>query len=183
MTTTQELIAELWASDAASELTNRAARHIESLSAEVERLTAAAKYAEHIDATPENQRETMLHDALTERDQLSAQLEAQGEAVAYVKFKDGAVHFDTDDNIVISNTPDDCVDESIDWRPVFTHPAPAAPVVPTCVWSASNRTATLLFWTKEDAEKVASQTPAAGIEVGHVPVFGIIPTQPKGEKA
>jgi len=47
---------------------------IESLQAEVERLKVAAKYAEHIDATPENQRETMLHDALTERNALRAQI-------------------------------------------------------------------------------------------------------------
>lgn len=34
-------------------------------------------YGELIDATPENQRETMLHDALTERDELQAQLTAE----------------------------------------------------------------------------------------------------------
>jgi len=52
------------------------AQRIAELEAEVERLKAAAKYAEHIDATPENQRETMLHDALTERNALRAQIEA-----------------------------------------------------------------------------------------------------------
>lgn len=36
-------------------------------------------YGELIDATPENQRETMLHDALTERDELQAQLTAERE--------------------------------------------------------------------------------------------------------
>jgi len=51
------------------------AQRIAELEAEVERLKAAAKYAEHIDATPENQRETMLHDALTERNALRAQIE------------------------------------------------------------------------------------------------------------
>jgi len=50
-------------------------QRIAELEAEVERLKAAAKYAEHIDATPENQRETMLHDALTERNALRAQIE------------------------------------------------------------------------------------------------------------
>jgi hypothetical protein len=52
------------------------AQLIAELEAEIERLKAAAKYAEHIDATPENQRETMLHDALTERNALRAQIEA-----------------------------------------------------------------------------------------------------------
>ena len=48
------------------------------LKAEVERLKTAAKYAEHIDATPANQRETMLHDLITERNELRQQLaEAQ----------------------------------------------------------------------------------------------------------
>jgi len=51
------------------------AQRIAELEAEVERLKVAAKYAEHIDATPENQRETMLHDALTERNALRAQIE------------------------------------------------------------------------------------------------------------
>jgi hypothetical protein len=62
------------------------AQRIAELEAEVERLKAAAKYAEHIDATPENQRETMLHDALTERNALRAQIEAsqKQEPVAWV---------------------------------------------------------------------------------------------------
>lgn len=47
---------------------------INDLRVEVERLRAAAKYAEHIDATPESQRETMLHDTLTERDALRAEV-------------------------------------------------------------------------------------------------------------
>lgn len=34
----------------------------------------AARYAEHIDATPENQRETMLYDTIKERDTLRQQL-------------------------------------------------------------------------------------------------------------
>jgi hypothetical protein len=54
----------------------QAADVIESLQAEVERLKAAAKYAEHIDATPDNQRETMLHDALTERNALRTQIKS-----------------------------------------------------------------------------------------------------------
>ena len=46
------------------------------LNGEVERLKTAAKYAEHIDATPANQRETMLHDLITERNELRQQLAA-----------------------------------------------------------------------------------------------------------
>jgi hypothetical protein len=49
---------------------------------------------------------------------LTAQ-EVGREEVAFVKFKNGAVDFDTDDNIVISNMPGDCMDESIEWKPVY----------------------------------------------------------------
>lgn len=40
---------------------------------EIDRLTRAAKYCEEIDATHENQRETMLYDMAVERDQLKAE--------------------------------------------------------------------------------------------------------------
>jgi len=71
------------------------AQRIAELEAEVERLKAAAKYAEHIDATPENQRETMLHDALTERNALRAQIETlQRDAKRYRWFSDIAVSGD-----------------------------------------------------------------------------------------
>ena len=43
--------------------------------AEIERLKLSATYAEHIDATPENRLQTMLHDTLTERDALRKVLE------------------------------------------------------------------------------------------------------------
>lgn len=49
----------------------------------------------------------------------------QSEAVAFVKFKNGAVDFETDDNIVISNTSGDCMDDSIEWKPVYTTPQPS----------------------------------------------------------
>lgn len=45
------------------------------LQSRVAELERAAKYAEHIDAMPENQRETMLHDALTERNALRVEVE------------------------------------------------------------------------------------------------------------
>ncbi len=46
-----------------------------------------------------------------------------GEAVAYVRYRNGVVDYDADG--VISNTAGDCMDESIEWRPVFTSPAPS----------------------------------------------------------
>jgi uncharacterized protein YfcZ (UPF0381/DUF406 family) len=53
--------------------------------AQVKELEVSAKYAVHIDATPENQRETMLYDALIERDNLRQQLaEAQALAVTNI---------------------------------------------------------------------------------------------------
>lgn len=91
------------------------ASELAAVKAEVERLKTNAAAAVNEYAQLE-----------AERDQLRSQLEAQGEAVAFVKFKDGEVNYCTDDNIVISNTPGDCMDESIEWLPVFTHPAPAA---------------------------------------------------------
>jgi hypothetical protein len=45
------------------------------LIAENERLTVAAKYCEQIEATPENQRETMLYDLAVERDELKAEID------------------------------------------------------------------------------------------------------------
>ena len=47
---------------------------VAELEAELATAKLAAKYAEHIDATPENQWQTMLHDALTERGLLTLQL-------------------------------------------------------------------------------------------------------------
>lgn len=37
---------------------------------------------------------------------------------AYVLTKDGEIYWESDDGIVISNTPGDCLDESYEWRPV-----------------------------------------------------------------
>ena len=51
---------------------------------------------------------------------------------------------------------------------------------PKRVWSASNRTATLLFWTEADARQAAAYSVAAGLEVGSIPVFG---NPPKVEPA
>ncbi len=45
------------------------------------------------------------------------------DAVAYVRYRNGVVDYDAD--VVISNTAGDCMDESIEWRLVFTHPAPS----------------------------------------------------------
>ncbi|HCE6055934.1 TPA: hypothetical protein NHL12_001144 [Pseudomonas aeruginosa] len=53
-----------------------------------------------------------------------AELENQ-EPVAYVLFRDGEVYYETDDNIVISNTPGDETD-LYRWLPVFTAPAAQA---------------------------------------------------------
>ena len=56
-------------------------RYVDWQRTEAARLAAENRpccpYGELIDATPENQRETMLHDALTERDELQAQLTAE----------------------------------------------------------------------------------------------------------
>ncbi len=46
---------------------------VRELRAEIEQLKRAARYCEQIDATPENQRETMLYDLALERDQLKAE--------------------------------------------------------------------------------------------------------------
>lgn len=54
-----------------------------------------------------------------------AELENQ-EPVAYVLFRDGEVYYETDDNIVISNTPGDETDLYM-WLPVFTAPVAQAP--------------------------------------------------------
>lgn len=54
----------------------------ESLQKENAELKEAAKYAEHIDATPANQRETMLYDTLKERDTLKAESAAQAKRIA-----------------------------------------------------------------------------------------------------
>jgi len=48
------------------------------------------------------------------------------EPVAYVKFKDGEVDYDSD--VVISNTEGDCMDESIEWRPVYAAAPQAKPL-------------------------------------------------------
>lgn len=40
--------------------------------------------------------------------------------VAFVRFKNGMVDYDAD--AVISNTPSDCMDESIEWHPVYATP-------------------------------------------------------------
>ncbi|MGC6958468.1 hypothetical protein ACP0JK_26450 [Pseudomonas aeruginosa] len=53
-----------------------------------------------------------------------AELEKQ-EPVAYVLFRDGEVYYETDDNIVISNTPGDETDLYM-WLPVFTAPVAQA---------------------------------------------------------
>ncbi len=53
-----------------------------------------------------------------------AELEKQ-EPVAYVLFRDGEVYYETDDNIVISNTPGDETD-LYRWLPVFTAPVAQA---------------------------------------------------------
>ncbi len=53
-----------------------------------------------------------------------SELENQ-EPVAYVLFRDGEVYYETDDNIVISNTPGDETD-LYRWLPVFTAPAAQA---------------------------------------------------------
>ncbi|SSV28898.1 Uncharacterised protein [Acinetobacter baumannii] len=53
-----------------------------------------------------------------------AELENQ-EPVAYVLFRDGEVYYETDDNIVISNTPGDETDLYM-WLPVFTAPVAQA---------------------------------------------------------
>lgn len=46
---------------------------VRQLRAEIEQLKRAARYCEQIDATPENQRETMLYDLALERDHLWAE--------------------------------------------------------------------------------------------------------------
>jgi regulator of replication initiation timing len=48
---------------------------IAQLEADNDRLRLAAKYCEEIDAAPENQRETMLYDTITERNQLRVEVE------------------------------------------------------------------------------------------------------------
>lgn len=54
----------------------------EALQKENAELKEAAKYAEHIDATPSNQRETMLYDTLIERDALKAESAAQAKRIS-----------------------------------------------------------------------------------------------------
>jgi len=54
---------------------------LEALQAENAKLKEAAKYAEHIDATPVNQRETMLYDTLVERDTLRIENAAQAKEI------------------------------------------------------------------------------------------------------
>lgn len=66
-----------------SKIELEAADVLEAQAREIERLEGAAKYAEHIDATPENQRETMLHDALTERDTQAAQPKQDVKLIEY----------------------------------------------------------------------------------------------------
>ena len=67
------------------------------------------------------------------RDQIDIELDkieaaATQEPVAYVRFSNGEVDYDAD--AVISNTPGDCMDESIEWLPVYAAAgaAGAAPV-------------------------------------------------------
>lgn len=179
MTTTQELIAELWASDAASELTNRAARHIESLSAEVERLKVlSAKSLRDADKHLSN-----LVDMSRERDQLRAQIEAQGEVVGFIteftdieggptiKFWEGQKLTDT---------------ENIKHTKVYTHPAPAAPVVEPQWFAELLRRA--MPYVKEASVRYYDGTDghsyrqsASGLLKKMDAVLH--PTQPKGEKA
>lgn len=61
--------------DAPNEVCLHHAPEVTRLTKEVERLTIAAKYAEHIDATPENQLQVTLYDACIERDQFRAEVE------------------------------------------------------------------------------------------------------------
>ena len=69
----------------------------------------------------------VLDDIVFEREELRAKLAAleSQPAVAYVRFSNGEVDYDAD--AVISNTPGDCMDESIEWFPVYAA-AGAAPV-------------------------------------------------------
>ena len=50
----------------------------------------------------------------------------QVEPVAYVKFRNGEVDYDCDDNCIISNTPGDIITDEIEWRAVFTEAAAGA---------------------------------------------------------
>lgn len=55
---------------------------LEALQAENAKLKESAKYSEHIDATPANQRETMLYDTLVERDTLRTENAEQAKRIA-----------------------------------------------------------------------------------------------------
>jgi len=55
---------------------------LEALQAENAKLKESAKYSEHIDATPANQRETMLYDTLVERDTLRTENAEQAKRMA-----------------------------------------------------------------------------------------------------
>lgn len=54
---------------------------------EIDRLTRAAKYCEDIDATHENQRQTMLYDMALERDQLKGEIEVFEEGCRKLAFQ------------------------------------------------------------------------------------------------
>ena len=125
MTTTQELIAILEQTnqfhDNADISTKDVVGVIESLSAEVERTEKRLHAVATLCATAEQ-----------ERDQLRAQVEAQGEAVAEVLWYDPAAG----GNAFIDQKPCKIIDASLaffDSAPIgtklYTHPAPAAPVV------------------------------------------------------
>ena len=78
------------------------------LKAEVERLKTAAKYAEHIDATPANQRETMLHDLITERNELRQQLAKAQALIEAIRKQEAVAWAYTHDNGRVDYF--DCID-------------------------------------------------------------------------
>jgi len=190
MTTTQELIAELWASDAASGLTNRAARHIESLSAENARLLAA-------------NRDCVVHfDTLkADYDKASAQLEAQGEAVgvdiaSLVEGMSVSVDVSTGEhdagNRLFGKVMEvmECQGDKHgvtllvhDVTPNFsTHPAPAAPVVNGLNIELAARKLAERFdypwvYMPDKGRETMRQHAQAVLDAA------LHPTQPKGEKA
>ena len=115
-----------WSNTTMNRFGHEACDTIDSLIAEVERLGLEYNFTE-------SQRKQSLADYArmkAEIERLRAALEAKSdpgqEPVAYVKFKDGDVDYDSD--AVISNTLGDCMDESIEWRPVYATPQTRQPM-------------------------------------------------------
>lgn len=160
MTTTQELIARMRGFGIfgeANALLREGAASIESLSAEVERLESDVLV-----------QKGMARLARGECDQLRAQLEAQGEAVEPVAWRGRPL---ADEDWVLYWSKPHSVEVL---EPLYTHPAPAAPVV-----QADEPEAQVvdldadLFWWDEDPEVGAEDIQSIIDNLGP-PIGGVV---------